>query len=274
MDLTLSSDLDTKDYQSIFFDRPVSSLRKRNIAVLVGSNTNLYEVQQAYMVIRAMNHNAVLVVDDRLREVGLPADIYLSTHRKLLYENSDEAIARINDCHLLVAGVGIEMNASMQLLLERVLREYRGVAILTESAFKLPNINELLNERILLFGKTKKLLTFNHRQIKNINSRGLLRKIDLLNNTARSSGGGVICTENHQIISVEPSEYKVSVINNMQGIDSVAFLAILVSLIADRDTPLDSGWSRYSLAAGFLYENYYQKEKNPRLLEDFLHSQF
>lgn len=274
MEITLSSDLDIKDYQSIFFDRPVSSLRKRNIAVLVGSNTNLFEVQQVYMLIQAMNHNPVLIVDDRFREVGLPADIYLSTQRKLLYENSDEAIAKINDCHLLLAGVGIEMNASMQLLLEKILKQYHGTSVLTESAFKLPSIEKLLNVDVLLFGSTKKLISLSHHYLKNIKNSGLLRKIELLKSTAMSGACGVVCTEDYRIISVEPSKDKVSVVNNSVVIDRVAYLAIFVSLIADRNSSLEPGWSHYSLAAGYLYENYYQKEKNPRVLGDYLSSQF
>lgn len=273
MELLTGTSFGANGYQEIFFDRPVSSLRKRNICILVGSNTSIFEVQQAYQVIQAMNHNPVLIADDRLRNIGLPADLYLSTKNKMHYENTDEAIELIEGCYGIVAGLGIELNSSMQLFLEKVLTSYQGLVLLTESTFRFPGLEKLLRHNILLAGSTKKLLSLSSNQNRVSNS-GLLRKIELLSSISLKYHSGIICQETNQILAIEVENARTGVMNSTDKIDYSAYLSILVSLLSDRNEPLDGGWSKYALAAGYLYINYFQKEKNPQLLKEFLQSQF
>lgn len=274
MNILSDIDVDSSKYQSVFFERPVSGLRKRNIAILAGRNSSLFEVQQAYMIINAMNHNPVLIADDHLRDVGLPADIYLSTKNKMHYDNSEEALSIISDCHALIAGVGLELNSSMQLLLERVLGSYQRLVVLTESTFKFPGLEKMLGRNVILAGSTKKLLSFGQKYRLHAGTTGLLLKAELLSRQSAKLDVNVLCIEDHQILAVLSTDTVAVVINSIDRIDSSGFLSILISLLSDRSAPLENGWNKYVFAAGDLYKNHFQKQKNPQLLKDFLQSQF
>lgn len=221
-----------------------------------------------------MNHNPVLIADDHLRDVGLPADIYLSTKNKMHYDNSEEALSIISDCYALIAGVGLELNSSMQLLLERVLGSYHGLVVLTESTFKFPGLEKMLGRNVILAGSTKKLLSFGQKYRLHGGTTGLLLKAELLSRQSAKLDVNVLCIEDHQILAVLSTDSEAVVINSIDRIDSSAFLSILISLLSDRSAPLENGWNKYVLAAGDLYKNHFQKQKNPQLLKDFLQSQF
>lgn len=274
MDIELESNIQPTEYQSIFFDRPINSLRKKNIAVLVGINTNIFEIQQLYLIIQAMNHNPILIADESLRSLGLPADMYLSNNNKQFYQNSDEAIARISDCHSLIAGVGLELNSSMQLLLDKVLKSYRGVIILTDSSFKLPSFMDLLSPNSVLLGSTKNLLSLGSKKVVSAQNFGLLRKLELLQNIVVKYGGGLICADEHQLLGLNSSKDTAAVVNSKNLINPVEFMAIFISLLSDSERPSVDTWQKYFLASGYLYRNHYQIKKNPLQIKDFLQNQF
>lgn len=274
MEIELESNIQPTEYQSIFFDRPINSLRKKNIAVLVGSNTNIFEIQQLYLIIQAMNHNPILIADGNLRSLGLPADMYLSNNNKQVYQNSDEAIVRISDCHSLIAGVGLELNSSMQLLLDKVLKSYRGVIILTDSSFKLPGFMDLLSPNSVLLGSTKNILSLGSKKVVSAQNFGLLRKLELLHNIVVKYGGGLICADEHQLLGLNSSKDTAAVVNSKNLINPVEFMAIFISLLSDSERPSVDTWQKYFLASGYLYRNHYQIKKNPLQIKDFLQNQF
>lgn len=272
MNLVIESEVDPIEYQSIFFDRPISNLRKKDVAILVGRHTNLFSVQQVFEIILGLGHNPVLICDDKLREHGLPADIYLANNNQLVYENTDQAIERIFDSHLLIAGIGLELNASMQLLLERIINQVKSSVVLTDSAVKLPGIADNINNRQLLACSTKALLAIDKHSRK-INSAGLLRKIEIIIGLVNGTKANVLCMEDHQLLALDITSQKSGVINSQQSIEPMAYLAILVSLLADRDQPFGPGWYEYALAAGYLYKTVYMNKKTPSALQEFLQDQ-
>lgn len=274
MKIELESNIQPTEYRSIFFERPVNNLRRKNIAVLVGKNTSIFEIQQLYLIIQALNHRPILIVDENLRFPGLPADMYLLNNNKQVYQNSDEAIVRIGDCHSLIAGVGLELNSSMQLLLDKVIQSYHGLVILTDSSFKLPGFMDLLSPKSILLGSTKNLLSLGSKRLATLKNFGLLRKIELLYDIVLQYGGGLICAEKHQFLGLNSSTDRVAIVNSKNLINPVEFMAIFVSLLSDTDRFSADTWQKYFLASGYLYKNHYQIKKNPLQIKDFLQNQF
>lgn len=275
MQLVIDSAVPFKQLQSVFFDRPINPIRRQSIAILAGRQTSLFEIEKVFEIIRAMNHHPIIIADKSLKNMGLPAELYLEVEKsQTQYRNSEEAISLISDCQMLIAGIGLELNSSMQLLLTRILDCYQGTTVLTESTLSLAEIQDKLNPRALVFASTKGLLKNSNRLSRFSDQTGLSKKIEIISKLYSTRQTEIICVENHQIIGIDLSNQVSAIINSEHHFDLSSFLAIFTNLLSDRQSPLSDGWLDYFFAAGYLYKEVYSNKNNPLDLKDFLNSQF
>lgn len=263
---------DKEAYESIFFNRPIGPLHRKNIGILVGKHTQLHQVEQAYSTVLALSHYPVIIAEDSLKEFNIPADVFLSSKDKLHYDNTDEALNRLQDCHMIIAGIGLELTAAMQLFLERVLQTCRKPIVLTESVFTFPTLRDYLGEHTLLFGSTKALLRLADMRISS--ESGLARKIELLQTLNNATLTQLICLEPHQMLGLDAyNNERVGVVNSKFFINKSTFLPLFASLSADRSEPFAEGWLEYFLAAGYLYKKYLSTSDSTNGLKSYLENQ-
>lgn len=240
-------------YESIFFNRPIGPLHRKNIGILVGKHTQLHQVEQAYSTVLALSHYPVIIAEDSLKEFNIPAEVFLDSKDKLHFDNTDEALSRLQDCHMIIAGIGLELTAAMQLFLERVLQTYHKPIILTESVFTFPTLTDYLGENTMLFGSTKGLLKLAN--LRTGTESGLARKIELLQTLNHATLTQLVCVEAHQVLGLGSyNADKISIVNCKQVLSKEAFLPLFAGLLADRAEPCAEGWLEYLLASGHLYE--------------------
>lgn len=275
MQIVLDSAVQKEDYQQVFFDRPVRAAKFKNLAVLAGAQTSLYELERLFAITRAMGHHLILIADSRLKQLDVPADIYLSQAKsKPHYQNVDEAIELIKASHILLAGVGLEMNSAMQLLLDRATQSYQGPIVYTDQALKYTLSENYFSRSSMVFATTKTLLKFANKKLSPASETGLMRKVELLKNIFSGTGSVVVCKEDHQLIGLDFDRVEAGVVNSVDKIDHAALLAIFLNLLTDRLEPLQTGWLKYYFAAYYIYTTAYQKQKNPQTIKDFLEKQF
>lgn len=274
MRLILENKVEKSRLESIFFNRPVGPLHKRNIGILAGRHVGLFDIERAYAIIHAMNHHPILLADSHLRSLDLPVDLYLKQDKHgQLYENTDKVTAAVEDCHVLLVGIGLELNSSMQLLLEKILNTYHGTVVLTDTALTLPSIKKMIGRSTMVFASIKNLLK-QDRAHKNNVPNGVLKKIDAISSGFAESQASIVCTETSQVVALDFHQGLAGIINPKRSIDIVPFLATLICLIADRSEPLAPGWLDYLFASSYLYRNTLEVKKNPQSIKDFLNSQF
>ncbi len=250
-------------YNDIFFNRPVGPLHRRNIGILAGKHTSLHDIERVYSTVLALNHYPIIIAEQQLKPLGMPADVFLVTRDKLRYENTDEALARLAECHIIVAGLGLELGAAMQLFMERVLQTFQTQTILTESVLSFPTLEKYLSSNRMLYASTKALLKLGNVATKS-NTTGLNRKFELLDNITSKLSANIVCIEKHQLLALDVGvPGKVGIVNSTDPIESTALLAILVGILADRPLPFETGWLNYALAAGYLYKEVYNLSSNP-----------
>lgn len=260
---------DKATYEALFFNRPVGPLHRKNIGILVGKHTQLHQVQQAYSIILALSHYPVIIAEDSLQKFPIPAEVFLTSKDKLHFENTDEALQRLQDCHLIIAGIGLELTAAMQLFLERVLQNCRKPTVLTESVFTFPTLKNYLGEQTMLVGSTKALLKLADRRVGS--GSGLARKIELLQTLNLATLTQLICVETHQLIGLDPyNTERVGIINDQREINKTNFLPLLTGFLADRPEPFADGWQEYFLAAGHLYKEVLSNLKSIKELTKYL----
>lgn len=263
MNILTEKDFTKAQLESIFFDRPVSPLRRHSVAILVGRHSSLYEIERLYEIVRAMNYYPVLIADSQLKPLNIPAEIYLTTDKKkYLYQNTAEAMAIIASCHSVIAGVGLELNSAMQVFLDKILRSFTGIKILTRSSLTLPNIRELIDHRTLMIASSDELIGTSGLS-KLPKTAGLLQKINTLYSIYSESQPLVVCIDASQAIGFDFLENRVGVVNIDTKIDPVVFMVLLSCLVMDPGQLSSSRRLDYLFATGYLYKNIYLLSSNP-----------
>lgn len=258
-----------KELKDIFFNRPVSTLGRSQVAILVSRNTSLGDVSKAYEILNCFGHNCVLIVDEKLKMPGLPASIILQSGRQTSYANSDEAIEQIKNSSALLVLAATEANAAMQVLISKLEdQDLDFVQTDNKSFFS----STWKSRGKLCLGSTSKLLS-SVSQVRS-KSTGLKLKSDYLYALSENLSSAIVAIDPHQALALDAHDREnVAVINSERLIDRLALSVIVFGLLAERPQPLQAGWLDYILAAGHLYCRHYA-ESGTRGLRQFLNSQF
>jgi hypothetical protein len=255
--------------KKVLFDRPVSSLARPQIAMLVGKYCDLRNINTIYEILIAIGFMPIIIADNDFKLTGLPADIFMMSKDKKSYANSDEIIMTINNCSTVLVLTGGEINSCLDILLSKLALSYKGVLASDNIAmFGQP----WATDHKIVYGPTKKLIeSLGYKLSK---ETGLKLKAEYLGNIAELTGALVVAVDDRQALVVDPNQKdSVGVINCADNIKLSDFSAIAVGLIAEKISGAISNPVDYVLAAGNLYRNYYSKE-GAKGLKLFLNSQF
>lgn len=266
---TTNFSTDSKVLDDILFNRPIKSVGRHRVALLVTRNASLRSIDKVYEIFKSFGLNCALVVDERLSIAQVPAEIVLKSSHKVSYSNVDEALELIQDCSALFVLTGGEINAAMGLLIAKLADRYAGFVLADDKQIFGQSWKKASK---VVIGPTRKLL----KDVKAPGSResGLRLKADYLFGVSKIYDCSIIATDPNQALALNhENRDSVAVVNSEYQIDPMALSAIIFALLAEKATPIDGVWLNYILVAGYLYRNHYQK-KGPQALGRYLNSQF
>jgi hypothetical protein len=235
-----------REIEDIFFNRPVNKSLSGSIGLVVSKGASLNELSRLYGSLTTMNQNVIMVGDANSMVDQVPLDLKLISKDKLKYSNTDEGIQTLSGCKILIVLAGKELNAAMELFVDKLCQVYDRT-IVTEYS-KLFNKINYEGQKLLLINKKDLLLK---------NVEGLNRLLTDIRDYSKFKDSAVVYFSSKQILGVDNNiADKGCIINCSNAVDNLEFVGILVSLLVDKKNPLDSEWLRYCQAAGFLYRMY------------------
>ena len=260
------------DFSDIFFNRPVNRIVPSKVAILASRYSSVRGISTMFLTLASMGHSPVLIADSELKAAQVPAELFLESKDKIHYYNSDEAIAMVMDCQMLVILPGNELGSSMQLMISRIMNIYDGFVASDYPRLFLDNPTDTPR---LCFGPTRNLLSL-VKYKNNPLELGLQARATLLMQASTLLKASLISIDNNQALVVHESDKNnICIINTKDAISTMALVAIQLGLLADRSSSSETSWLRYAQAGGFLYRNSYSQGSNgPELLKGYLDKQF
>lgn len=255
-----------KDLHNILFDRPVGLHGMPSVALLVGRHAPISEVSKFYETMLAFGIQPLVISDEVTAQI-VPAGMVLKGQDKLRYKDISEIIDAIQQSQVLYIAVGTEINAALSLLLDRVCMVYKGVVAVDNP--KLLQMNWLGGR--LCIAEISRFL----KKIGAISKgAGLKNTVDKLVVASSTFHAAITAINQNQAVGL-CSDFgsKIGVINSERQIDIPVLSAILISLLSEKNKPLDKDWLKYLLVAGYLYRNHYAKGGAANL-KSYLNSHF
>lgn len=254
-----------KQIEKILFERPISSLWKKNIGLLVGKNAKLKSVNDAYNIVSSLKHSPILVAEKNESdfESKFPTTLWLKKN-KHRFENTDEAIRIFSECQIVIAGFELTMNPVMQLLLEKLLSSRNSSMLFSdEVAVMFKNSLSFFKNRhgdiYVLTVRSVKILA-QQLSLNINNTQNIMYLSKLLCEISEKLNCTIVCYSQSQIIGADKDQpNKICVYNlvsnKLQGDHLCATLACLIAEVRTFGNVLE-----LILACGFLLNEAYLQE--------------
>ncbi len=235
-------DSSTKDFDEIFFNRPVSKIQASWVGLVTSKNVSIKEVSSIYQIINEMSHNTTLVADERQFHDAFAVDVSLKPKKTPGYSNIDDGIESLRNCKIIIFLAGKELNSDMELFMIKLLDNFKGL-IVTDYP-EIFNDVDFVGQKIIIADKNK---------IKSNYNFGLNHAAGLVQSYAQENKSPVVFFDKNQIICLDSNHKDTAcIVNSKETIPKEDFIGFLVSLMSDKKIPLEADWLRYCQAAGYL----------------------
>ncbi len=244
--LKITRNIQVDEYQKILFERPISKLQSKNIGILAGKHASIKIISDIFQTIHTLNHNPVLITEIGKDNIELPAQYTLLPSPKkstALFSNSDGAIELLGDCSYVIAGVEAELDASMQLFLEKLIDSRPFPMVFNDQIISIAKVDHqiLLGRQDDIYVckmpatlKLAKVLGINIPDSQNIS---VLTKLEILKNIAVSLHANIVVVDTNQVLAVsfrKADNGFIANIDNSKKINLSAYLtATLASFMCD-----------------------------------------
>lgn len=254
--------------EKILFDRPVSSLARPNIAIIVSKYAELKIIFNIFEIFRTMGFIPILIADHDFKATGLPADVFMQSKDKRTYLNTDEIIHTVEGCGGVLVVTGGEVNSALELLLSRLASTYKGL-IATDNITLFGN--NWVSTNKFVFGGTKKLIKSLGYNLSD--NDGLKLKAEYLSKISALTDSLILAVDGNQALAVSSKSMNSAVVVNCTGqIQPYEISAIAIALITEKTTSNNSLLD-YVLTASHIYREYYL-QTGLEGMKIFLNSQF
>lgn len=235
--------LDNDLQQKLLFERPISSLYKKRIAILVGPHVFLKRIHDIYQIIQSLHHDVVVVAD---KQAGLPvgmADIWLTptnSRSKVSFQHTDEALELLSSCQYIIAGIDIEISARWQLFLEQCSKLTTSHMVYTGEVIRLIGVSPLLLQNRyddMYYVQPKELIylaKYLKLSVSKDNNNSLLVQLSIMKQIADRLHACIVCYQPDRIVVVDQGkDNKAIVASHPQGFDLDAVMGLSVGLLSD-----------------------------------------
>ncbi len=258
---------DSIDYQKILFERPISRLHTKHIGVIASRNIKISKLNNIYNIVNDFKHQIHVIAEPEIKQLGIPADLYLSSPNKksVAYSNTDIAIEILNSCNFSILGIGYDQNSKMQLLLEEIFKSaHTSLAIYPKCLDMLKTSMEILQNRegeILLCNTDSitKLIKYLGLDIHINTGLSITKTAEILAVLAHNIRSNIVYFQKDQIIMADYlTPGSIGVINldhQTATLPSEIFVAIFTSLLCDISDTQSDMMLRF-LTSGYLLKKY------------------
>lgn len=235
-------DSSTKDFDEIFFNRPVSKIQASWVGIVTSKNVPIKKISSIYQIVNEMSHNTSLVADEKQFQDAFAVDVSLKAKKTPGYSNIDEAIESLVNCKIIIFLAGKELNSDMELFMIKLISIFKGL-IITDYPEVFYDV-DFEGQKIILADKNK---------IKSKYSFGLNHAAGLVQSYALENKSPVVYFGRNQIICVDNRLKDIAcIVNSKYEVLMEDYIGFLASLMSDKKIPLKADWLRYCQAAGYL----------------------
>lgn len=239
--LKITRNIQVDEYQKILFERPISKLQSKNIGILAGKHSSIKIISDIFQTIHTLNHNPVLITEIGKDNIELPAQYTLLPFPKkptALFSNSDGAIELLGDCSYVIAGVEAELDASMQLFLEKLIDSRPFPMLFNDQIISIAKVDHqiLLGRQDDIYVckmpatlKLAKILGINIPDSQNIS---VLTKLEILKNIAVSLHANIVVVDTNQVLAVSYRKADNGFIANIDNSKKINLSAYLTATLA------------------------------------------
>lgn len=266
--------LHTKDFvdlNDILFNRPISKLYQKNIAIFLQKNSALKIINDFYEIVNVFSHHPVLVAEKNDLVTKLDVELFLESNAKnSTFLNTDDCVQISNNVSYSVIGLDSELSSKWQLLYEGLLKSHLNRLVFTNKTYKIINFSVQSSLRrsddILVFNLKEYLSILKNNDIITSIPQYLSvdKKIEILQTIASRTNSNCVLLEHDQVIAVSYKEpYRAMIANSTREKDKIydlRFVAILICLMSDVNAEAKK-FIQLSAAAAKIYKNSLKNDK-------------
>ncbi len=267
--LSIVRETSSDQYEKILFERPISSLQSRKIAILVGEHAQIKYINDIYQIILALKHQPIIIAERTTSSTLVPVDTYMEKSRlksKPLYSNADEVISSVNNCSYAVVGVDFEINSTLQLFLEKLIVSRPSPILFNDESMVISRVSpDIFLHRVgdTYICSIVSLSKFaNNLGVANkvTESSGVLQKLQFMSELSSITNANIVVLADRQILATSSKQTNQGYISNfnirkktdLRGVVT----AILVSLLTDSSSTQDDFLMRVATTSYLLRQGF------------------
>ncbi len=239
--LKITRSIEIDEYQKILFERPISKLQSKNIGILAGKHAPIKIISDIFQTITTLNHNPVLITQLGKNDIELPSQYTLLPNIKkstALFSNTDGGIDLLRDCSYVVAGIETELDASMQLFIEKLIKSRPFPIIFNDQFISIAKVDKkiFLNRRgdiyICQMPVILKFAQLLDMKIKNNSDMNVLTKLEVIKILATKLQADIVAVDTTQILAVSYKKTESGFIANLNNSKKINISNYLTALLA------------------------------------------
>ncbi len=267
--LSVVRETSSDQYEKILFERPISALQSRKIAILIGEHAQIKHINDIYQIIVALKHQPIIIAERTASNTLVPVDTYMEKSRlrsNPLYSNADEIVSNVNNCSYAVVGIDFEINSSLQLFLEKLIASRPSPILFNDESMVMsrvsPNIfKHRVGDAFICSINSLSKFANNLKVLNKVSeSDGVLQKLQFMSEVSSLINANIVVLGDRQILATSYKQSNQGFVSNFNFEKKInlsgVVTAILVSLLTDSSSTQDDFLMRvattcYLLRQGF-----------------------